>query len=295
MNSADQFFVNDGVANLFIAILNVQTWYRTRIGNSESKTLHCILEAIPRPSTLRVRLLHKSTFSRIVELFLHRRLSCAGRETVLKDRKPLGLHGLRPVLIGHECSSTQRNAKKFHHSSFVLSIVSLLFSVVSLCPAQQARATQASLQINIQTFQQVEDRWSEAINKRDQYALGIVLSPELIDISASGEVRTRNQRVAMLFQKGTEPLLLDRRVVNVRIFGDLAVVIGTYVEKPRVNEEPARCKGMFTHIYQNVRGNWLCVNAHSTAAAEPSRQKLRGAEMRIDAGHLNASGGMSTQ
>jgi hypothetical protein len=33
-----------------------------------------------------------------------------------------------------------------------------------------------------QRFQQVEDRWSKAINKRDQNVLELVLSPELIGI-----------------------------------------------------------------------------------------------------------------
>jgi hypothetical protein len=35
-----------------------------------------------------------------------------------------------------------------------------------------------------QKFQQVEVRWSKAINKRDRYVLEFVLSPELIGILA---------------------------------------------------------------------------------------------------------------
>ena len=129
-----------------------------------------------------------------------------------------------------------------------------------------------------QTFQQIENRWSEAIDKRNQYALEQLLSPELIDISAIGAVTTRNQQIAMLFGKRAEPLSLNLRVINVRIFGDLAVVIGTYGEQRRVNGKLTGLNGMFTHIFQNVRGNWLCVSAQRTWPIETVPQKGRGRE-----------------
>lgn len=134
-------------------------------------------------------------------------------------------------------------------------------------------AIPAATQTDMQRFQQVEDRWGEAISKRDQHALQLVLSPELIDISASGDVTTRNLQIAMLLNKSTEPLSLDQRVASVRTFGDLAVVIGTYVEQLRFDDQPVQRKGIFTHIYQRVHGHWLCVNGHRTAVPEPLRQK----------------------
>jgi len=35
-----------------------------------------------------------------------------------------------------------------------------------------------------------------------------------------GDVTTRNQQIAMLFQKGDEPVSMEQRVVSVRTFGD---------------------------------------------------------------------------
>jgi hypothetical protein len=159
-----------------------------------------------------------------------------------------------------------------------LVVFCLLFSAVPLCPQQQTHATQTSPLTDEQKFQQVEDRWSEAINKRDQYVLELVLSPELIDISATGDVTTRNQQISMLFQKGTEAHSIDQRVVRVRVLGNLAVVIGNYTEQLRVNDKAMQQKGVFTHVYQDIRGNWLCVNSHRTATGEPVRQKARGSK-----------------
>jgi ketosteroid isomerase-like protein len=171
-----------------------------------------------------------------------------------------------------------------------------LMIVAASLSVQQGRATQLSMPTSMRVFQEVEDRWSEAINKRDQHALDLVLSPEFIDISASGAVRTRNLQVASIFPRGTDPLSLDRRVLSVRIFGDMAVVIGTYyVEERGPNENPVRRNGMFTHIYRSVRGKWLCVNAHSTATLDPGAQMARGAKKQKDTGHLKDSARQSTQ
>jgi hypothetical protein len=152
----------------------------------------------------------------------------------------------------------------------------LLFSAVPLCPQQQTHATQTSPLTDEQEFQQVEDRWSEAINRRDQYALELVLSPELIDISVTGDVTTRNQQISMLFQKGVEPRSLDQRVLKVRDLGNITLVVGSYTEQLRVNDKAVQQRGVFTHVYQKVRGNWLCVNSHRTAIGERALLKVRG-------------------
>ena len=58
------------------------------------------------------------------------------------------------------------------------------------------------------------------------------------------------------------------------------MVIGSYDEQLRVNGKPVRQTGMFTHIYHNDRGNWLCVNAQRTPDVESVREKARGAAER---------------
>jgi hypothetical protein len=72
--------------------------------------------------------------------------------------------------------------------------------------------------------------------------------------------------------------LLDQRVVNVRSFGEIAVVIGNYVEQPSAREKVAWRSGMFTHIYRRVLGRWSCISSQRTAIADPSPQKARRAK-----------------
>jgi len=69
----------------------------------------------------------------------------------------------------------------------------------------------------------VEQRGREERSVHD----GILLSPLYVDISSTGDVTTRNQQIAQLFQKGDGAVSLQQRVVSVRLFGDTAVVSGT--------------------------------------------------------------------
>jgi|SRR5579862_5537944 len=204
------------------------------------------------------------------------RLVLPGHASLQRCRKSRRPCGCRALLVAGAPYLTNAIAGLISFVSVVFSIVCVICLATPPSSAQQGSGVQASSSTDNQIFQKIEDRWGEAINKRNQYALEQLLSPELIDISAIGAVTTRNQQIAMLFGKDTEPLSLDQRVSNVRTFGDLAVVIGTYGEQRRVNGKLMGLNGMFTHIFQKVRGNWLCVNAQRTLPVETVPEKGRG-------------------
>ena len=170
----------------------------------------------------------------------------------------------------------QRNIQLFRSSRFILSVVCLLCSGEPGCRAQQSQAVQVPAPNDTKAFQQLENRWSEATGQRDQYALELVLAPELVDISETGDVTTRNQQIAMLLKKGGEALSLDQRVLSVRIFDNVAVVVGAYSELRRIHGKPIIGTGVFTHVYHLARGNWLCINAQRTAITEGAVQKKHG-------------------
>jgi hypothetical protein len=203
----------------------------------------------------------------------HQKLGLAPKVAVPKYWKTRALRRRRSVIIGRKPPSTRMRGRRIRYLFFVLPVLFAYFSSAPHCNAQQIRADNASQPSDIRAFQQLEDRWSRAITKRDQYTLELVLSPELIDISATGDQTTRNQQIAMLFVKGTEPLSLYQCVRNVRRFGGVALVIGTYVEQRRVDGKLVRQKGMFTHVYVNVHGNWLCVSSQRTTEVAPALLK----------------------
>lgn len=154
--------------------------------------------------------------------------------------------------------------------------------LLALCSAPALRAQQSeSVAPNqpqppeVKEFQDLEDQWSNAVVKNDQYTLEFLLSPLYVDISSTGDVTTRNQQIALLFQKSEDPVSMEQRVVSVRTFGDTALVSGTYIVRFRTSSGTREERGIFTHVYNRARNHWACVNAQRTAVVDlvPGKQK----------------------
>jgi hypothetical protein len=129
----------------------------------------------------------------------------------------------------------------------------------------------------IAEFQKVENNWTNALNQRDQYGLELVLSPLYVGVSATGDVSTRNQTVVALINQADKTETTETRVVTVRMLGDVAVASGTYVFTHKVGGGPVEEKGIFTHVFQKLHGNWVCLNAQRTPvrAAAPGVAKAK--------------------
>jgi len=152
--------------------------------------------------------------------------------------------------------------------SFFITFVLLLPGAISL--AQQT-AKIGEVSPEVREMQQVEDRWDDAITKRDQYAMELVLAPQFIGISASGDVVNRNQQIAHLFVKNEGPQSLEQKVVSVRMVGQVAIVNGTYVMTWKGEKGPILEKGIFSHVFEHVRNTWLCLNSQRTVVAEETK------------------------
>ena len=135
-------------------------------------------------------------------------------------------------------------------------------------PAPTSATSAASPELR--EFQKIEDSWSVAVNDRDQYGLELVMSPLFVDVSASGDITTRNQQVAQVITGEDKTLHLDQRVVTVRMLGDIAVANGTYALHHKVGAAEANEKGIFTHVYERSHGGWLCINSQRTVLREDS-------------------------
>lgn len=126
----------------------------------------------------------------------------------------------------------------------------------------------------IGAFQSIEDKWSQAENKHDQFGLDLVLSPVLVNVAENGDVTTRNQQIVKTITNSDKLYFLSQKVIAVRMLGDVAVVSGTYLLRHHdANDKLVTDKGVFTHVYQRQRGDWMCVNAQRTLVSENSDSK----------------------
>jgi ketosteroid isomerase-like protein len=147
-------------------------------------------------------------------------------------------------------------------------------------PAPEAAASAATgitstQAAEIAQFQKIEDAWSDAVNRRDQYGLELVLSPLFVDVASSGDVTTRNQQVVETISNQDRTFSLEQKVVTVRMLGDVAIANGTYVLHHKVNSNQVDDKGVFTHVFEHVRGGWLCINSQRTLLREDTNAKAK--------------------
>jgi ketosteroid isomerase-like protein len=155
------------------------------------------------------------------------------------------------------------------HLRTLIVLLAGLAPAALLVHAQEAATDEtAKPPTQLQAMQQIEDSWSAALAKRDQYGLELVLSPQFVDISADGEVRSRNQEIAYILNKFPDLISLEQTVVSVRTLGDVALVNGTYVLRRRASGHPVDEKGVFSHVFQRNRSTWQCINAQRTIVVE---------------------------
>lgn len=171
---------------------------------------------------------------------------------------------------------------------FAVCLSAVLFSLTATLQGQEPAANPTPVSVTttaapeVHDFQKLEDSWSTAVNARDQYGLELVLSPLFVDVSASGDVTTRNQQLADLIAGEDKTLHLEQKVITVRLLGDIAVANGTYVLHHKTSSGPVDEKGVFTHVYEKMRGGWVCINSQRTsvrAEATGKTKKQSNAEM----------------
>lgn len=153
--------------------------------------------------------------------------------------------------------------------SAVLFLCPIAFAQSAASPAAFTTSAAASTgRAEVQQFQGIEDKWSQAENEHNQYGLDLILSPLLVNVAENGDITTHDQQVVQALNNSDRMYFLSQKVVAVRLLGDVAVVNGTYLLRHHVNDKLVTDNGVFTHVFQRQRGGWMCVNAQRTLVAE---------------------------
>jgi ketosteroid isomerase-like protein len=142
-------------------------------------------------------------------------------------------------------------------------------------PAQAQSGVTSTVRPEVAQIQKIEDSWADAVNRHDQYGIELVLSPLFVDVSATGDVTTRNQQVVQVINGEDKTVYLTQKVITVRMLGDIAVANGTYTYRHKVNSAPVEEKGVFTHVFERVHGGWLCINSQRTILRQDSNTNSR--------------------
>ena len=152
--------------------------------------------------------------------------------------------------------------------SFIFVLGFLVLNCV-VCAGDQTNTTSNAAGSDEQALIQTEHNWGDALLKRDVTAFGRCLADEWILTYSDATLVTKAVALSDLKEGALkiESLRLDD--VKVRIYGDVAVVIGLITEKSKFKDEDTSGQRRFTDVLVRRDGRWQAVASHESDVSAP--------------------------
>lgn len=146
-------------------------------------------------------------------------------------------------------------------------VLALLLSLVACAgPAPGTRAASAS---GDQVIRQLEEHERIAVLSGDLASLQRLWSEDFSVNAPTNRISPDRATVLELVRRGTiRYASFDRRIEQVRVLGDLAIVMGAETVQPVAQAAPLPpMQRRFTHVWRNEAGNWRLVARHANNIA----------------------------
>ena len=140
----------------------------------------------------------------------------------------------------------------------------LRLALCLLCLASLANAQDSSMTDKESLLLALENAWNQAQLHHDSKALDQLVAETFINTDNDGTFQTKAQFLADNKDPSYAPTLMANSDERVFMYGEAAVVAGTYHAKGRYNKKPFDHYGRFTDtwVYQNKK--WVCVASHTS-------------------------------
>jgi ketosteroid isomerase-like protein len=110
----------------------------------------------------------------------------------------------------------------------------------------------------------MEHLWNEAQVNRDARSLDAMIGANFVNTEYDGEVSDRAKFLADIADPKFNLTSLTIQDPKVSMYGDSAVVIGTYRTKGTYAGKAYEHIGRFTDTWVFVQGRWQCVASHTS-------------------------------
>jgi ketosteroid isomerase-like protein len=110
----------------------------------------------------------------------------------------------------------------------------------------------------------MEHLWNEAQVNRDSRALDAIIGPHFVNTEYDGEVSDKAKFLADIKDPHFNLNSLTIQDVKVSMYGDSAVVVGTYRTRGSYLGKPYEHVGRFTDTWAFTEGRWQCVASHTS-------------------------------
>jgi ketosteroid isomerase-like protein len=132
----------------------------------------------------------------------------------------------------------------------------VLLALATLAPAQNSKVQEE--------IKKLEEARNQAILKGDFAAIDRMTSEDYTFVTLRGEMRTKAE-IVQGFQSGSFKYQ-SREIsdLNVRVYGDAAVVTGRSIQKGTENGKDYSGDYWFTRVYAKQSGRWVTVALQTT-------------------------------
>jgi ketosteroid isomerase-like protein len=141
----------------------------------------------------------------------------------------------------------------------ILLVLVLLYSTGQSAKAQTSGESGARSNVLA-----LEHAWDQAQERGDVKALSAIFDDSLIYVDYDGTLLTKAGYLARVKANTTHMQQIVAEEMNVQMFGNTAVVVGTYRVNGMEKGKPYLRRGRFTDVWVRTNGNWICVAAATT-------------------------------
>lgn len=161
---------------------------------------------------------------------------------------------------------------------YSLVFFALLFGITATAQTNKKSGKNAKIE---QELMQIERDWSAAYMKRDLAAVDRILADDFVGIDGRGMITDKAGEMEEFkpLPPGTPPpdrVILDDSVgeMQVRVYGDTAVVNGVTTERVSNKGKESIVKYRRTTVYVKRQGRWQCVSFHGSRIIEPPKPSV---------------------
>ncbi len=146
----------------------------------------------------------------------------------------------------------------------ILAIALLVIAASSFAYGQtDARAASGNAKVE-QEIRRLEREWFESYVRGDRAAFDLIVADDAVMTYGNGKVGNKSEAIAEIKAPADASYSLTSDDVQVRLYGDTAIVTGRVTEKGTFNGRSLNSQSRYTDVWVRRNGRWQVVAAQST-------------------------------
>jgi ketosteroid isomerase-like protein len=110
----------------------------------------------------------------------------------------------------------------------------------------------------------LEKAWNHALEAKDSKALDMLLATTLVSVDIDGSVASKSEFLASIKAPDYKPAQVVTEQTSVQVYGNAAVVTGTFRVRGTENGKPYVRRERFTDTWIKINEAWQCVASQTT-------------------------------